>query len=254
MNRRAGTRREARGSALPAGAAAPPFSPLTGFSGLTVWIAGDDPSFSPAGFTWPNPGSASDFTQATASLKGTAGVISGRTACDFDGTDDRALSGALSTIIGTAWWASGVIEIDAASVGPASAAYLGHTIVGDNGAYWGVFAFTTGLQAFHAVGGLERRTPIDADTAYTIGAPTYFEAWWDGSTLHCRTNGAAASNSVSAGTPDSVAGIVSIGKSTFGAALNGRMGELAITTSVPTAGVIADWRDYCASRWGVSTP
>jgi hypothetical protein len=223
----------------------------------SVFLRGDDSGLSFSGFTWPNPGSAADFTAS--SNKPTAGTLGPRQSVDFDGSSQKATAGALSTVVGTgaSWWAGGTVRIDTNRTSCTSKNNTAAPIIADESGKWGVFAYYDGssmiLFALMVVGGVTKVTPDDTAVAIPLANNVYWEAWYDGRSLYCQLGGGQAQRlALVDAVPDSVAGNVSVGKiagSTQG--WDGDIGDLVVVPGQPTAGSLSDWRLWARAQRGI---
>lgn len=227
-------------------AGAPPaiFDPST-LTGLTVDLRGDAYSASP----WSNGGSASDFSEAT-NPPSTGRTIGGRACVDFDGTNDKLTSGALSTIVtASEWWLCAVVEFDDLVETQSTNPWTNPGLIYDAGSFWGLHFSTSGIQVYQWDGAKKVTTAI----ALSTGTPYYIEASYNGTSISCRVGSGSAQTAV-AGSISTLTGAVGIGDAPSGEPLNGGVGDFIVTTSIPSAGELTSVRARMATRWGVTTP
>lgn len=241
------------GGAAAAVGARPPWTPLTMSPSLV--LAGDDPQLSFAGFTWPNPGSAADFTEGTNKPTSTT-APNGRQGVDSDGT--KLATGPACTALATvsAWWLSFVFRLDTNRTSATVKNWTACPIITDDSGNWGIFAYWNGsamiIFAYQFTSAGVKVTP---DVTLSTGGIHYCEASYDGSTLHFRLDG-GADQTIAALNCSTLAASAKLFKGALSA--QGWDGAIfeggGLASAAPSAAALTFWRSRQRERWGVTTP
>jgi hypothetical protein len=180
--------------------------------------------------------------------------VNGFSPADFDGTNDRLVilnTVDLTSFIGQSeWWMGCLISADAlagdvgASENPAP--------VSDNQGAFGVTVCSTGVRALSYQTGVGiRATPL---ISINTGTWYWIEAWQTGGVLSCSVNGGTA-QTVSCTTNTSLltAQFLKLGKSYNNNYFNGKILEVMISKTVPSAADRTCIREeYLVNRYGVA--
>lgn len=227
-------------------------------SGPSGWIYGDDPLLNFAAFSWPNHGVIiTPFTEAT--NKPIAGLINGRRAVDFDGTNDTCGDGVVSGYItSTLWFADGVARMDTNKVAAVTKNWTGVPLWTDASGWVGVFLYYDGtrmvLYAYQFDGGGVKVTPDNPSMYVLPGEIFYWEAQFNGTTLSCRKNNGAA-QTVGSGAIGSVAANMQLAFGSLSvAAFDGAEGENLWIKTIPAVNNLRYTRQWFRTRWSVTPP
>lgn len=234
------------------------WSPAELGSRLTLWLDQRDlAQVSLAYSAWgdQSPGGASDFSQATSTLRPLVGAKTNfQPAPSFDGTDDTLGGPALSALVSaSAYHVFAVFRVDTVT-GVNATPYFNNGVIADTVAgWWGLYlknnAGTLEAHGFHWAAA--QREAIA--TGLALGTDVLVEWSYDGTTIRCQIGHGAIATGTGGGAIGSLVNPVRLGTGATGSLyFDGALASVVVCNAYLSQAEARNVREYLSSKYGVS--